>query len=238
MVFLQETQTWLDWLNYWMRQDASNWQSISSAMGHNPIVVGIHVIFGGVLAIIFLILAGALIHASYTGGYMDKAQRYVNLFFIAFLVMCGVLFTTREVTMFYPLFWVASGVKILTTVFGLLTLIAYIKIFPTNERYPTPREYKQMVMDKENLERSSEQLNEHIKICTEDVSSHISSLKRQQKELTKELIRKSLPVSKSDDYIHETSEPVTKAEALMTLEKIKHDLDMLMEDINGRESTV
>lgn len=233
---MASNQTWWEWLNHWMSQSSSDWFPLAWAMDNNPILIGVQVVGGAVLAVTFLTLALGIMYQGYLGGYLDKNHRLVTLFFASFLAMCGLTFIAREVVIFVPLYWVYGAVKTVTAIFAVLTLITYVKLFSAIKEYPTPKEYLALKAQKKDLERKEARLNKHIKAWTDDVGEHIQHLKKQHTVLANDLTSKGLPVTLIDDSLHKSVEPMSKDEALDSLEKIKKDLDTLMQNINDKES--
>lgn len=226
---IEPSQTWWEWLNYWMSQSASDWHPIAWAMDNNPILIAIHVIAGVILAL-------GIAYQSYIGGYLSKEHRSVTLFFAAFLVMCGVSFITREVVIFIPVFWIYGAIKSITAILAFLTMVAYAKLLPTLKNYPTPKEFLELKEQKLELERRELELNKHLQVWNDDVGHHINLLKGQQQILAEDLAKKGLPVTSIDDSLHKSTEPISKEEALTSLNKIKTDLNTLMGNLNNTES--
>lgn len=226
------TQTWWEWLNYWMSQDANNWHPISWAVDDNPIVIGIHLIAGTVLALTFLFLGTGMIFQTKKQGFASNEHKWVAIFFLSFIWMCGFTFIVREITFFLPIFWIYGAVKLTTAFFAFLTMVTYAKMLPYLLTLPSIKEFSQVKADKVELQRQANLLNEHISIWTEDVGQHITILKKQQIELSKELQDKGLPVTTLEDIHDSGASSMSKAETLSSLEKMKTELEALLDNVN------
>jgi len=228
---LENKQTWWGWLDYWMSQDSSNWHPISWAVDNNPIVIGLHLIAGTVLALSFLSILISHIKLVSRQGFVGKEHKRLTIFFILFLGLMSVTFMFREITFFIPIYWVYGSIKLVAAVFAFLSAITYIKFMPYLRALPTIREMNQLKEDKAKFERRAKLLKEHVNIWREDVGYHITLLKEQQKLLATDLSSKGLPVTPIDD-IHDTG-GMTKVQALTSLEKIQDELNTLIDNVNN-----
>jgi hypothetical protein len=232
-MWLEENkQTWWGWLDYWMSQDSSNWHPIAWAVDNNPIVIGMHLIAGTVLALSFLSILISFIRIIKNQGFVGKQHKLVTVFFGLFLGLMSVMFVVREATLFMPIYWIYASVKIITAVFAFLTAVTYMKFLPYLKSLPSVSEMNQLKTDKLKYERRAKLLNEHVNVWREDIGYHITLLKQQQKALADDLSSKGLPVTPIED-IHDTGE-MTKAQALHSLEKIQSELTALVDSVNNR----
>lgn len=224
-------QSWAEWFNYWMSQSTDNWHPLSWAVDGNPIVIGLHLLAGTMLALSFYTIGGLMTYATYTHGFTSRAQKLTALFFLSFIFLCGTTFVVREVTFFTPIFWVYGSIKLVTAIMATLTAVSYAIYYKRFlEEQPTVEKVKALQSRAEIAERKVSLLSEHLETWSKDVGAHIEALKGQHKILAVDLRQKGLSVPDIDN-LHTTESD--KDDVMKSLDIIKLELENLTDKLTN-----
>jgi hypothetical protein len=133
--------------------------------------------------------------------------------------MCGNTFVFKIVLFFYPLYWIYGGIKLLTALMLLGTVILYFRYLPIILKNP---------------DKVVEFLTEHLDLWTKEVSSHMDTLRGEHTELATNLIEQGLPTTTLETNIHAThdTDEANKRQMLESLDKIKKNLQLLAEKVH------
>lgn len=215
---------YLEWINTWLSQSGVDWFTLGQAVGNNPLVMGLYIAACGILSVSFTTLGVMFIATLKRSGFLSKEHKSVSIFFISFIILCGLSFASMVSAIFFPFYWIYGGVLFVTGVAALLTVIIYLKNYEALSDLPSQKTLTNLKTENELLRKKSKVLDEHLGIWTQNVGYHIQVLKNQHQNLSEEL---SKPVQKTSEVSTVIVDDVTKQKVLETLEKIQAELQTL-----------
>ena len=157
-------------------------------------------------------------------GFFTKEQQPVSIFFISFLVLCGVSCSAFFLTFFYPLYWILGGILLITGVSASMTAMLYLKNHKKLSAIPTRKEVDSLRKENLLLKSSSDMLTEHLHVWAENVSQQIQLLKSKHKRLSEELNK-----AEADTLTEHTTSDDRRLKVLTALEKIKRELKSVVD---------
>jgi hypothetical protein len=217
-MFLMQQSFW-DKVNYWMSQSSDNWQTLSAAMDYNPILIGIHVISGFIMAVSFFTISFLILHGVKQKGFFSQEQKRLTLFFIVFICLCGTTFLSREIMFVYPLYWVYGAIKGIAALFAGTTAFLYLKNYKRLLESPSSKEWKSVIEELRLLKKENALLKSHVDAWNKNMSLQISFLSGLHTKYKESIDTPS--------DLHSTEDSTNKKDALDTLERIKRELEIL-----------
>jgi PAS domain S-box-containing protein len=113
-----------------------------------PGLLALHVVADGFIALAYLVISCTLFY--FVHRRIDLPHKWIFVSFAVFIVACGITHLLEVWTIWYPIYWVAGGVKLVTALASVSTAILLIRYFPSALRIPTP---SAMLIAKLDVER-------------------------------------------------------------------------------------
>src|ERR1700722_9744635 len=95
----------------------------------NPELLWLHVVSDSLIALAYFLIPFALIRI--VRKRKDIPFNGIFFCFAAFIVACGLTHVMEVVTLWYPLYWISGGLKAVTAVISLATLVVLVRLTPT-----------------------------------------------------------------------------------------------------------
>lgn len=214
----------LETINRYLSQSGADWMSLSQAMDYNPVVIGMFLTGCIVLCLSFLIVTTLSAKSLLKQGFFSPEHKRLVIWFLLFLLLCGISFGVQAVLVFYQFYWIYSGLLCITGVAAGLTAILYLTQFKELSKMPTPKQIMELQGENDLLRKQTSLLNEHLEVWSQNVGFHITMLKNEYVNLSQE-VRSSTP----NEPIEKDNE--IRVKVLETLTKIKEELTSLTESI-------
>src|SRR3984885_12098801 len=68
----------------------------------------------------------------------ERSFTWIFLSFAIFIVACGVSHVMEIWTIWFPMYWLSGGIKVITALASVMTAILLVKLVPAALRFPTP----------------------------------------------------------------------------------------------------
>lgn len=192
-------------LTYWASQTSDDWLPLSATVTDNPIIITTELVTGLIIALSFMVMAVVIIKSAITNGFASRIQRATVIMFTVTLALFATSLCIREITFFYPIFWVYSSLKLISSISAAMTAYLYVrnynelyKQFVTMSVFDTA--YNNLLGSKKPY-TTAEEDKESIALWNTYINSYIESLRTQHNELTAELKEKGLPVVSLDEVL-------------------------------------
>lgn len=104
-----------------------------------------------------------------------------------FLFLVGTSFSAAIVTMFYPFYWIYSGILLATGTSALLTVTLYCKYFERLSSIPSGEEIIRLKEENETLKSKQRILEEYVELTKHFANVRLTGLKEEHRELVQEL---------------------------------------------------
>lgn len=174
-------------ISEYLSQSGEGWEQMSHAMDNNPVVMTMIIVACVLLSLSFYLVSILLTTTLMAKGFFSTAHKKVGVWFILFLILVGTAFGSQLVTMFYPFYWIYSGILTATGTVALLTSILYVKNYRALSELPTARDI--ITMQKENVElkEKNKLLQDYIDVLCQKCELHVNSLKKEHSKLSVEV---------------------------------------------------
>jgi len=129
-----------------------------------PDILALHVISDGFTALAYFSISGTLLY--FVHKRIDLRHNWIFLCFASFIIACGLTHVMEIWTIWYPTYWLAGGIKLITALASVSTAVLLIMYFPRALRLPSPsalenarldmeREVGERIRAEEDLRRSN-----------------------------------------------------------------------------------
>jgi PAS domain-containing protein len=95
----------------------------------NPELLWLHVLSDSLIALAYFLIPVAMIRI--VRKRKDIPFNAIFFCFAAFIVACGITHVMEVVTLWQPVYWISGGLKAMTAVISLATLVLLVRLTPT-----------------------------------------------------------------------------------------------------------
>jgi PAS domain S-box-containing protein len=133
-----------------------------------PDILALHVVSDGLISLAYFVISCTIL--AFVRRRIDLKHQWVFLCFAIFVGACGVTHAMEILTIWYPAYWLAGGIKVVTALASVTTATLLIRYFPSALRLPSPsalqiarldieREVRERIRSEENRRRSDNALD-------------------------------------------------------------------------------
>jgi PAS domain S-box-containing protein len=101
-----------------------------------PALLAIHVAADSLIALAYFTIPFTLVY--FVRKRADLGFTWIFLSFAIFIVACGASHVMEIWTIWFPMYWLSGGIKIITALASVMTAILLVKLVPATLRFPTP----------------------------------------------------------------------------------------------------
>ena len=173
----------VDYLN----QSGDDWIPMYTALDGNIIAVILLLLSYFILSISFYTVIYLLYCSIRVKGFFNVEHKKLSIWFMLFLFLVGTSFSAEIVTMFYPFYWVYSGILLATGTSAFLTVLLYFKYFKRLSTIPSGEEIIRLKEENETLKDKQRILEEYVELTKHFANTRLTGLKEEHRELVQEL---------------------------------------------------
>jgi two-component system sensor histidine kinase UhpB len=101
-----------------------------------PAILAVHVGADLLIALAYFTIPFTLVY--FVRKRTELHFTWIFLSFAIFIVACGISHVMEIWTIWYPMYWLSGGVKVITAIASILTAILLVKLVPAALRFPSP----------------------------------------------------------------------------------------------------
>ena len=129
-----------------------------------PAILAVHVAADSLIALAYFTIPFTLVY--FVRKRAELRFTWIFLSFAIFIVACGASHVMEILTIWYPMYWLAGGIKTITAFASLLTAILLVRLVPAALRFPTPSALKaanddlgREIIERKRAEERIQQMN-------------------------------------------------------------------------------
>jgi two-component system, sensor histidine kinase PdtaS len=129
-----------------------------------PAILAVHVGADSLIALTYFTISFSLLY--FVRKRAELRFTWIFLSFAIFIVACGASHVMEIWTVWYPMYWLSGGIKVITAIASVMTAILLVKLVPAALRFPTPsalqaanRELAREILERERAEQRVIELN-------------------------------------------------------------------------------
>jgi PAS domain S-box-containing protein len=129
-----------------------------------PAILAVHVGADSLIALAYLTIPFILVY--FVRKRAELRFTWIFLSFAIFIVACGASHVMEIWTIWFPMYWLSGGIKIITALASVLTALLLVKLVPAALRFPSPSalqaandDLAREVLDRKRAEQNVLQIN-------------------------------------------------------------------------------
>jgi PAS domain S-box-containing protein len=101
-----------------------------------PAILGVHIGADSLIALAYFTIPCTLVYLVRKRA--ELKFTWIFLSFAIFIVACGASHVMEILTIWFPMYWLSGGIKVITAIASVLTAILLVHLVPAALRFPTP----------------------------------------------------------------------------------------------------